>query len=102
MNVITDYCNFIRGDILVKRYGIQGFEWERQRLHNRIFLAAGFKSTRWGTPRKTAAFFGTFHLKDLMKEDPDVGYDEDLVIFHEELERFIRKMLLDELKSSRR
>ena len=101
-NVITDYCNFIRGDVLVKRYGIQGFEWERERLHSRIFLAAGFKPTRWGTPRKTAAFFGTFHCKDLMKEDPDVGYDEDLVIFHDELERFIRKMLLDELKSPRR
>ena len=96
LNVITDYCNFIRGStILLKRYGFQGYEHERARLHNKIFNAAGFPDTRWGSARKTVAWFQTIGNDSSMKNDPDVGYDESIIIFHEKLERVVRKILND-------
>ena len=96
LNVITDYCNFIRGStILLKRSGYQGYEHERARLHNKIFNAAGFPDTRWGSARKTVAWFQTIGNDSSMKNDPDVGYDESIIIFHEKLERVVRKILND-------
>ena len=91
--VIVDYCNHLRGSrIIAKRMGIEGYEYERQRLHNRIFLAAGFKDTQWGTARRTAAWFGTMTFRD--KGDfEDIGYDPELVKFKEDLDVVVGDIL---------
>lgn len=83
---IMNYVNFLRGSsILAKRYGLQGYEDERARLHNKIFLAAGFSDTRWGTARKTAAWFETMS-KCTFRFDEDIGFDQDLVDFKRALD----------------
>ena len=94
LNVIAEYCDFIRDSkIIAKRLGWGGYEHERARLHNRIFNVAGFPDTKWGSARKTAAWFQSIGDDSSMKNDPDVGYDESIIIFHEKLERVISKML---------
>jgi hypothetical protein len=90
---IINYVNFLRGShIIAKRMGIQSFEYERARLHNKIFHSAGFKDTKWGTARKTAAWFETMTFRDTsMKKE--VGYNKDLVDFKDALDNVIGKLL---------
>lgn len=83
------YVNFLRGgNLLINRWGIQGYEDERARLHNKIFLAAGFKDGRWGTARKTAAWFETM-VGSAFINDPDIGFDQELVDFNAALKNLI-------------
>jgi len=83
---IMNYVNFLRGsNILANRFGVQGYDDERSRLHNKIFLSAGFKDTRWGTARRTASWFETMSRISAAK-DPDIGYDQELVDFKRALD----------------
>lgn len=87
------YVNFQRGGgLLINRFGIQGYEDERARLHNKIFLAAGFKDTRWGTARKTAAWFSTM-VGSTMVDDPDIGFDQELVDFDQAIKDLVCEFL---------
>jgi hypothetical protein len=95
MSVIYEYVDHqLRSKTRLKALGYSGYEYERARLHNNIFLAAGFTDTRWGTARKTAAWFATMGYRDTsMRNDPDIGYDAELVKFNSELDYYVGRML---------
>lgn len=87
MAPIRDYVKFLRqSGRMLDKYGLNGAEFERARLHNDIFLAAGFRDTKWGSARKTAAWFETMYRQPLFVNDPDIGYDESLVEFKRALD----------------
>ena len=90
-DVVDEYIeHIIRSHARVRHLGFSGYEYERARLHNAVFLAAGFKDTRWGTARKTAAWFSTMTPADSrMRTDPDIGYDDNLVQFSEKLDELV-------------
>lgn len=94
MDVVYEYVDHIlRSKTRLKTLGYSGYEHERARLHNNIFIAVGFTDTRWGAARKTAAWFSTFGSDDnSMARDPDVGYDPELVRFNTDLDCVVRRM----------
>jgi hypothetical protein len=90
---LVNYANFLRGSsIFAKRLGVEAFDQERARLHNKIFNAAGFKDTQWGTARKTAAWFSTMTFRDTSMK-ADAGFDQALVDFKDALDEVIGKLL---------
>lgn len=90
---LAAYVNFLRGaSIQAKRLGVQSYEDERARLHNRLFLVAGFRDTKWGTARKTACWFATFD-QEMIKLADDVGFDQELVDFSRALDAVIGELL---------
>jgi predicted AAA+ superfamily ATPase len=97
---ITDYANFLRGSrILVRRYGYQGYEDERARLHNKIFNDSGLADTRWGSARKTAHWFESL-VGTSMVNDPYIEYNQELVDFDLELEGYISEVLREKTRRS--
>jgi hypothetical protein len=92
-DAIYEYIDHhVRSVTRVKQLGYEGYDTERARLHNAIFNAAGFSDTRWGSARKTANWFSTMRGSSMVN-DPDIGYDEELVMFSEKLEDVITREL---------
>lgn len=91
---LANYANHLRGaPIIAKRMGLEAYDQERTRLHNKIFNAAGFKDTRWGNARQTAYFFASMNtFRDAAMRE-EAGYDQNLVDFNEALDEVIGKLL---------